>query len=242
MLDINLFREERGGNPELVRESQRRRYKDVGLVDRVLELDAKWREERGQLDTLNMDFNKLNREIGTLRKAKQDATALQEQSKELKAKIKAQEEVEKRLVEERDAAIVPIGNLVPDSVPVDDDEDNNVVVKTHGEGQLRKGEKLWNHVDLVALLDIADLDAGTAVAGNRGYYLKGAGVLLNQALINCALQFGHKQGFTPVQTPFFMQKAVMAECAQLSQFDEELYKVTGEGEEKYLIATSEQTL
>lgn len=52
-------------------------------------------------------------------------------------------------------------------------------------------------------------------------------MLLNQALINCALQFGHKQGFTPVQTPFFMQKAVMAECAQLSQFDEELYKVTG---------------
>lgn len=44
-------------------------------------------------------------------------------------------------------------------------QDNNVVVKTHGEGQLRKGEKLWNHVDLVALLDIADLDAGTAVAG-----------------------------------------------------------------------------
>lgn len=240
MLDINLFREERGGNPEIVRESQRRRFKDVGLVDRVLELDAKWREARGQLDTLNMDFNKLNKEIGALRKAKQDATALQERSKEMKARIKAQEELEKSLSEERDAAIVPIGNLVPDSVPVDNDEDNNAVVKEFGER--RQEEGLLNHVDLVLLLDIADLEAGAAVAGNRGYYLKGAGVLLNQALINCALQFGYKQGFTPVQTPFFMQKPVMAECAQLSQFDEELYKVTGEGEEKYLIATSEQTL
>jgi seryl-tRNA synthetase len=52
-------------------------------------------------------------------------------------------------------------------------------------------------------------------------------VLLNQALINCALQWGYKRGFSPVHTPFFMQKPVMAECAQLSQFDEELYKVTG---------------
>lgn len=42
-------------------------------------------------------------------------------------------------------------------------------------------------------------------AGNRGYYLKGEGVLLNQALINAALQFGYKAGFKPVQTPFFMQ-------------------------------------
>ena len=64
-------------------------------------------------------------------------------------------------------------------------------------------------------------------AGNRGYYLKGAGVLLNQALINCALQFGYARGFDPVHTPFFMNKSMMAECAQLSQFDEELYKVTG---------------
>ncbi|KAL4434096.1 hypothetical protein ABPG75_000537 [Micractinium tetrahymenae] len=243
MLDINLFRTERGGDPEIVRESQRRRYKDVGLVDRVLELDAKWREARGNLDTLNMDFNKLNKEIAALRKAKQDATELQERSKEMKAKIKEAEELEKQLSDERDAAIVPIGNLVPDSVPVDNDEDNNVVVKEHGERRgLGAGEKLHNHVDLVQLLDIVDLEAGAAVAGNRGYYLKREGVLLNQALINAALQFGYKRGFSPVHTPFFMQKAVMAECAQLSQFDEELYKVTGEGDEKYLIATSEQTL
>ncbi|PSC72955.1 Serine-tRNA ligase [Micractinium conductrix] len=249
MLDINLFRTERGGDPEVVRESQRRRYKDVTLVDKVLDLDAKWREARGKLDGLNMDFNRLNKEIGTLRKAKQDATELQERSKEMKIKIKEAEELEKQLSDERDAAIVPIGNLVPESVPVDDDEDNNVVVKELGSrrnlGAEQGGageEKLYNHVDLVQLLDIVDLEAGTAVAGSRGYYLKGEGVLLNQALINCALQFGVKAGYTPVQTPFFMQKPVMAECAQLSQFDDELYKVTGEGDEKYLIATSEQTL
>lgn len=58
---------DQGGDPEIIRESQRRRFADVGLVDRVLELDLEWRKARGDLDTLNMDFNKLNNEIKKLR-------------------------------------------------------------------------------------------------------------------------------------------------------------------------------
>jgi seryl-tRNA synthetase len=231
---------DKGGDPELVRESQRRRYADVTLVDRVIDLDTKWREAQGSLDTLRMDFNKLTNEIKEIRKAKQDATELQERSKAMKQGIKDAEESVKDLAEQRDAALLPIGNLVHDTVPISDDEANNVVAKTWG--QPRQEEELYNHVDLVQLLGIVNLEQGTVVAGNRGYYLTGAGVLLNQALVNAALHFGYKRGFTPVHTPFFMQKQIMAECAQLSQFDEELYKVTGEGDEKYLIATAEQTL
>lgn len=52
-------------------------------------------------------------------------------------------------------------------------------------------------------------------------------MLLNQALISYALQFAYSRGSVPIQTPFFMRKDRMAECAQLAQFDEELYKVTG---------------
>lgn len=55
--------------------------------------------------------------------------------------------------------------------------------------------------------------------------MKGAGVLLNQALINFGLQFLTKKDYLPIQPPFFMRKEVMAKCAQLAQFDEELYKV-----------------
>lgn len=168
-----------------------------------------------------------------------------EKSKQMKVAIKEGEELEKTLAEARDAALLPIGNLVHDTVPISDNEDNNVIVKEVGEPRQAAdgpGGKLYNHVDLVNLLDIVNLDAGSVVAGNRGYYLKGEGVLLNQALINYAMQFVARRGFNPVHTPFFMNKDIMAECAQLSQFDEELYKVTGEGEEKYLIATAEQTL
>lgn len=240
MLDINLFRTEKGGNPELIRESQRRRYADVTVVDKVIELDNEWRNVRFQLDGLNKEFNALNKEIASVRKAGGNSEALQEKSKEMKKNIAEVEEKEKEVIKQRDATVVLIGNIVHDSVPVSDDEANNAVVREWGER--RQEEKLYNHVDLVQLLDIVDMEAGTTVAGGRGYYLMREGVLLNQALITYALQFGHTRGFSPVHTPFFMRQEIMAECAQLSQFDEELYKVTGEGDDKYLIATSEQTL
>ncbi|GLC51005.1 hypothetical protein PLESTB_000455800 [Pleodorina starrii] len=246
MLDINLFRTEKGGDPELVRESQRRRFADVSLVDKVIELDSEWRQVRFQLDQLNKEFNALNKEIASVRKAGGNSDELQEKSKEMKKKIQQTEEKEKEVIITRDSKLVAIGNIVHDSVPVSNDEANNAIVKTFGEPRPQvdpdTGKKLYNHVDLVQLLGIVNLEAGQEVAGGRGYYLMNEGVLLNQALINAALHFAYKRGFAPVHTPFFMRQEIMAECAQLSQFDDELYKVTGEGDDKYLIATSEQTL
>lgn len=67
---------------------------------------------------------------------------------------------------------------------------------------------------------------GAKIAGGRGYYLKDAGVDLNQALIMFALDFLRKKGYSRLQTPFFMRQDIMGKCAQLAQFDEELYKVT----------------
>jgi len=90
-------------------------------------------------------------------------------------------------------------------------------------------------------VDGFDAKAGVIVAGHRGYFLRGHGVRLNQALINFGIDFLSKRKYTPLQPPYFMNKDIMAETAQLSEFDEALYKVTGE-DEKYLIATSEQPI
>jgi len=101
------------------------------------------------------------------------------------------------------------------------------------------------------MIDGVELDAGVEVAGNRGYYLKGPTVLLEFALIQFGLHLLYQKNYTPLYTPFFMRKEVMQEVAQLSQFDEELYKVVGKAseqtedntlDEKYLIATSEQPI
>ncbi|KAK4595930.1 hypothetical protein RGQ29_014141 [Quercus rubra] len=170
----------------------------------------------------------------------EDASEMIKNTEENK-KSAAEKEAEVREVfQQLNSKLLLIGNLVHDSVPVDNDEANNKVVRSWGEKRLEP--KLKNHVDLVELLGIADLKKGADIAGGRGFYLKGDGVRLNQALINFGLDFLEKRGYTLLQTPFFMRKEVMAKCAQLAQFDEELYKVTGEGDDKYLIATAEQPL
>ena len=199
-----------------------------------------------------MEFNAINNQIGKLmkEKKKEEAVALQEKSKAMKDEIAAARAATADALAARDQALAPIGNMVHESVPVSRDEADNVVVRTWGEPGPAGGRK-YNHVDLVRLLDIVDLDAGVVAAGGRGFYLKKEGVLLNQALIQFAIAHGMAHGAEPVATPFFLNKEIMAETAQLSQFDEELYKVSaGGGEEgggggendKYLIATSEQPL
>ena len=210
-------------------------------MDDVLELDLKWRECRHNLDSINAEFNAINKQVGKLMKAgqKEEAAPLMAQAKEIDARKKALAEEEKEWEEKTNIALLKIGNIVHDSVPVSNDEANNAIVRTWGTKRME--ENLPNHVDLIGMLDIADVEHGTDVAGGRGYYLKGAGALLNQAMINYALAFLSSRGHTPLATPFFMRKDRMAECAQLADFDEQLYKVTGEGDDKYLIATSEQT-
>lgn len=240
MLDINLFRVEKGGNPEHIRESQRRRFANVELVDEVIAIDKQWRQLQFDLENLRKDFNKINKQVAQLRIAGEDASEMIKNTEENK-KSAAEKEAEVREVfQQLNSKLLLIGNLVHDSVPVDNDEANNKVVRSWGEKRLEP--KLKNHVDLVELLGIADLKKGADIAGGRGFYLKGDGVRLNQALINFGLDFLEKRGYTLLQTPFFMRKEVMAKCAQLAQFDEELYKVTGEGDDKYLIATAEQPL
>ncbi|XP_043572655.1 serine--tRNA ligase, cytoplasmic [Chiloscyllium plagiosum] len=142
-----------------------------------------------------------------------------------------------------------IGNILHPSVPISNDEDvDNKVERTWGDCT---ATKKYSHVDLVVMIDGFEGEKAAVVAGSRGYFLKGPLVFLEQALIQYALRCLTSQGYTPLYTPFFMRKEVMQEVAQLSQFDEELYKVIGKGseksedssiDEKYLIATSEQPI
>lgn len=133
------------------------------------------------------------------------------------------------------------GNIVDDSVPFGNDEDTgNAVVRKWGTP--RSPEGLLNHHDLLWRIGGYEPERGANVAGHRGYFLRDVGVLLNQAFINYGIAFLRARNYTVLQPPFMMRKDVMAGVAQLEQFDEELYKVTGDTEDKYLIATSEQPI
>jgi len=277
VLDLELFRSDKGGCPEKIRENQSKRFKDVTIVDKVVEYDAKWRKLRFQADNWNKLKNLCSKTIGQKMKKKEpvgDSDVIPEklnhteklqelnpdmlanftvtQIKKVRSLIDENmqkcEQERQECEKSRHSNLFEIGNWLHESVVISNDEDENEIVRTIGDCTVRKK---YSHVDLLAMIDGVDYDRGAMVAGNRGYFLKGPGVLLQQGLVNLATQTLIKNGFTPLYTPFFMRKEVMQEVAQLSQFDDELYKVVGKGsereddhsvEEKYLIATSEQPI
>jgi len=124
-------------------------------------------------------------------------------------------------------------------VPVSQDEKDNGKIREWGDLRPTTPD-LHHHHELLHMIDGYETQIGAMVAGHRGYYLKGIGVYLNQALINYGLEFLHSKGYLPVQTPFFMKKSTMSKVAALAEFNESLYKVSGQEEDCYLIATSEQ--
>ncbi|XXH00255.1 hypothetical protein Hte_006597 [Hypoxylon texense] len=245
MLDIQDFITERGGNPELIRESQRRRYADVKVVDDIIEMWEDHRRTQYAATQINSKINDVNKQIGAKKKAKENAD-------ELLAQKAAFDKEKKDLLDsaaQKDIAlkakVKTIGNIVHDSVPVSDNEDNNVVQRTWApEGVKVEKKDVLSHHEVLLRLDGYDPDRGVKVVGHRGYFLRRWGVFLNQALINYGLEFLTSKGFMPLQAPQFMLKDYMAKTAQLEQFDEELYKVVdGEPQnDKYLIATSEQPI
>ncbi|CAL8068742.1 unnamed protein product [Calicophoron daubneyi] len=287
VLSIDLFRVERGGDPEKIRDNERKRFRDTHRVDVVLEADENWRKAQYTVELFKKTKNLCSKLISKKYKLKEINTGssshdldaivknvnsvteetlsplsvddLKKLSTLIDGEIKSNMDLADDFAATRQRHLYEVANMLHPDVPISDNEDNNRVIRTYGEPGMRKK---YSHVDLAVMVDGFDGDRGTAVAGGRGYFLKGPLVFMEHALINLALSMLHQRGFTPLYTPFFMRKDAMQAVAQLSQFDEELYKVTGrreciskdtidtekkapesiEEEEKYLIATSEQPI
>ncbi|KAJ6271924.1 hypothetical protein PSV08DRAFT_370020 [Bipolaris maydis] len=234
---INDFIKERGGDPEKIRDSQKKRHAPVEIVDEIIADFEDHRRTQYDATQIGSKINAIQKQIGAKKKAKENADDLLEEKKQLEESKKKQEaEAHAKLVKLH-AKAKSVGNYVYKDVPVSDNEDNNAVLKTWAP-ESRKAE--FNkegipHHGVLARLNGYDPERGTKIVGHRGY-----------ALINYGLEFLFSKGFTPNQPPFFMLRDQMAKTAQLSDFDEELYKVTESKDkpetDKYLIATSEQPI
>ena len=234
MLDIKLFRE----NPDLIINSEKKRFRDTINVEKVIEYDNLWREGERKLNSLRSEKNKLSK---SFKKAKQEGNLDEviKRSKEVAAEIKELTVRNAEYLELRDDFRYKVGNIIDEDVPISDTEDDNVVVKTVGEKPDFDFKPL-SHVDLIETIDGADMKTAASIAGARFYYLKKDILHLNLALIQFALSELESEGYIPMQTPFFVKGEVAAETSELGEFEETLYKV--ENEDMYLIATAEQTL
>jgi seryl-tRNA synthetase len=235
MIDIEVFRE----NPEKIKDSEKRREKDPEKVDKVVELDEAWRETLQRLQELQEKRNEVGDRIAELKQEGEDAEEHIEKMQEVKDTISELEEDVEALKEERDELRYQIGNILHESVPEGEDEDDNEELRTwEPEGGREEDAELA--ADVLEENDLVETEKAAELAGERAYYLKNDLVKLNQALIQYSLDKLREKGYTPMQTPYMLNREPMEAAAELEDFHEQLYKM--DRSEKYLIATSEQTL
>ncbi|GAA99881.1 uncharacterized protein L969DRAFT_104109 [Mixia osmundae IAM 14324] len=252
-IDVQSLNPDRGGDPEAVRQSQAKRFDSVELVEEVAALYKQWVKISYEISQIRQQVNALQKDIGLKKRNKENADDLLKQKSELDAKIEGLKTSETEADLVCKAQCAKIGNIVHPSVPVSQSEDDNVVVKTyHPDGPNAtpsQSADMLSHHEVMYRLEMTDADRGIKVAGHRGFFLTGDGVDLNQALISYGLSFLRERKYKRIQPPFFMKRTMMAKTAQLSEFDESLYKIEGNADDdelqeddKYLIATSEQPI
>ena len=237
MLDIDLFRNEL----DKIIESERKRFKDPSNAEKVVEFDVKWRENLKKVEQLNRERKELSIEIGNLAKSgkSEKVKALKDKAKDIKEQIDSLKKERDRYLLEREKFRYKVGNILHETVPIGETEDDNEIVKI--EGKLPDFNfKPKSHVELVDLIDGADINKASQISGSRFFFLKGDIVLLNLALLRYALDKLIKLGYLPMWTPFFLKYDIIEAAAELADFEEQLYKI--QDEDLYMIATSEQSV
>ena len=244
MLDIKFVRE----NPEIVKENIKKKFQDakLPLVDEVVELDVKYRAALTEGNDLRAARNTLSKQVGILMgQAKKDPAKLEEAEK-VKAEVKADAdrlaELEKAAAEmsERIRTIMlTIPNIIDDSVPIGPDDSCNVEVERFGEPVV-PDFPIPYHTEIMESFDGVDMDAAGRVSGNGFYYLMGDIARLHSAVLAYARDFMINKGFTYCIPPFMIHGNVVEGVMSQTDMDAMMYKI--EGEDLYLIGTSEHSM
>ena len=244
MLDIKFLRE----NPEIVKENIRKKFQDakLPLVDEVIALDAKLRAVKTEADSLRANRNTLSKQIGVLMgQAKKDPSKKAE-AEAVKAQVQAQAERLAALEAqepELEAAIrkimLVIPNIIDPSVPIGEDDSKNVEVARFGEPVVPDFEIPY-HTQIMESFDGVDMDAAGRVSGNGFYYLMGDIARLHEAVLAYARDFMIDKGFIFCIPPFMIHGAVVEGVMSQTDMDAMMYKI--EGEDLYLIGTSEHSM
>jgi seryl-tRNA synthetase len=204
-------------------------------LDRVLDVDERWRELKARGDELRHERNEISDRIGELKQAGEDdeAEAAIERSAELKAELERVEAEADELEAELEAALLELPNVPHEDVPVGADEADNVEVDRWGFDDLRVVADVTPHYDLAEELDIIDFERGAKVAGGGFQFLKGDGARLEYALLNFMLDVHREQGYTDVFPPLPVNSASMRGTGQFPKFVEDAYRIGGANDEPY---------
>ncbi len=228
MLDIHLIRE----NADIVKAGAAKKHIEVD-IDRLIKVDDERKLLRQELDAKRAEQNRRSSEIQ--RASGSEREKLIEAMQHLKAGMAEGEERLKKVMAEWQQLMLTVPNIPDMSVPDGDSDADNVEVKKWGEPTVFDFTPK-DHVELMTALGMADFERGAKVAGFRGYFLKGDGVLLANAVWQLALKHFSAKQLVPLSVPSLVRRETFLGTGYLPQGEEDLYK-TQDGE--YLAGTAE---
>ena len=244
MLDIKFIRE----NPDIVKENIKKKFQDekLPLVDEVIELDSQRRANIQEADQLRSDRNRLSKQVGMLMgQAKKDpsklaeAEAVKKQVTDEAERLAALEKLEAELDEKVHHIMLQIPQIIDPSVPIGPDDSANVEVQRFGEAKV-PDFPIPYHTDIMESFDGIDMDAAGRVSGSGFYYLLGDIARLHEAVLAYGRDFMISKGFTYCIPPFMIHGNVVEGVISQTDMDAMMYKI--EGEDLYLIGTSEHSM
>ena len=248
MLDIKFVRE----NPDIVKQNIKNKFQDekLPLVDEVIELYGRQLKAKQDAEALQASRNALSKQIGALKgKAKKEpekAAEYEAQAAEIQAQVTAESEQREQLEKEADELAVrvreimmKIPNIIDPSVPIGPDDSCNVEVQRFGEAKVPDFDVPY-HADIMAAFNGLDLTSARRVSGTGFYYLLGDIARLHEAVLAYARDFMIGKGFTYCIPPFMIHGNVVEGVMSQTDMDAMMYKI--EGEDLYLIGTSEHTM
>ncbi len=236
MLDIKLIRE----TPIVVEQDLKRRGNGrIKLLHELIKYDKERRELIQKTEELRYKRNVLTKQIAELKAKKKPLAKKLKEVKEIPRKIKKNEERLEYLNEQCRLILLQLPNILHESVPEGKDEKDNAEVRKWGHPPkfdfAPKG-----HLEILANLNLIDTERAAKVAGHGFFYMKNELVMLDIALQRFALDFLKKKGFVIVNPPYMINRKPYEGVTSLGDFLEVLYKI--EGEDLYLIATSEHSI
>lgn len=233
MIDPKILKE----NPKVIREMLERRRISYPL-DELLEIDRKRRDLIVETQNLRHRKNTLSQNIASKKKNQESVDNELDEMKNVGELMKTAD-TNNLLIEKRYSELIySIPNLLHESVPTGNSEDDNLVVKTYDDHKTPKAKN--DHVDLANYLGLIDLERAAKIAGARFYFLKKEIVKLNQALINYALDFLEEYDYQLIQPPFMLKNDAIKGSIIMDDFQDVIYKI--ENEDLYMIGTSEHAM
>src|SRR5919205_1632884 len=234
MLDIKLLKE----NPEIIKDMLEKRKLNFP-INELIASDKRRRELIAKMQQIKHKKNIISDCIALKKKNNSDSTAEYQEMKVIGKEILSLEE-EHTTVESRfKDLMMMLPNMVDESVPIGNDETDNLVIKQREINQ-KLNFKPQDHVDISTRLGLIDLERAAKISGSRFYFLKNQLVMMNQALMHFALKFLSEKGYTLAQPPYMIRRGAMEGAVILGDFEDVIYKI--EGEDLYMIGTSEHAI